>query len=236
MYTYKHIHGVCMYVRKQQMTKTDRDRGEWERQKHGVMFKKKKKGGVITVVKVCSFIEQIWPGLFHTVGISCGRDQSLAQRHGSHRAQAAVDSSDTHGGIYTCTHTRTQTPPPPAPHIFEWTHSEIRKARGWQLLLCADEPVGKSFWGTRGKSVHLSSELRKPLKESPRRLRTQIHTLSTQRLWQSAFRLYKYERDMYHMSGTLMRLAHVPWTSSYEWYRRHVELECSLMMDRSNIE
>lgn len=33
-----------------------------------------------------------------------------------------------------------------------------------------------------------------------------------------------------------MRLTHVQWTSSYEWYRKHVGLECSLMMDRSNIE
>lgn len=38
------------------------------------------------------------------------------------------------------------------------------------------------------------------------------------------------------MSRTLMRLTHVQWTSSYEWYRKHVGLECSLMMDRSNIE
>lgn len=41
---------------------------------------------------------------------------------------------------------------------------------------------------------------------------------------------------MYHMSRTLMRLTHVQWTSSYEWYRKHVGLECNLMMDRSNIE
>lgn len=41
---------------------------------------------------------------------------------------------------------------------------------------------------------------------------------------------------MYHMSRTLMRLTHVQWISSYEWYRKHVGLECSLMMDRSNIE
>lgn len=40
----------------------------------------------------------------------------------------------------------------------------------------------------------------------------------------------------YIMSRTLMRLTHVQCTSIYEWYRKHVGLEHSLMMNRSNIE
>lgn len=110
-----------------------------------------------------------------------------------------------------------------------------QKSREWQLLLCRDEPVGKSFWGTTRKPYiyHLSFE------NHLKRVNTgctQTHTLSMQWVWQSTFRLYKYERDMYHMSKTLMRLTHVQWTSSYEWYRKHVGLECNNMMDRSNIE
>lgn len=57
-----------------------------------------------------------------------------------------------------------------------------------------------------------------------------------QQVWQSTFRHYKYERDMCHMSKTLMRLTHVQWTSSYEWYRKHADFKWSLVIDRSNIE
>lgn len=115
-----------------------------ETDKREVVFKKSVWGAVMTVVKVCSFIEQIWSRLFHTAGIS------LVEGIKGERGTRAINgSSDIRRHFHLYKHRN-----PSATDTYEWKHIAWSESQQSDGSFCAQMSLRAGHWRvTARKSI-----------------------------------------------------------------------------------